>query len=171
MRMHPLVILSLIFIIVLSVKPISAAYTGSQLSFDVSGVENLRMDKQDLKANVILEVVNPTGNELTIDKLNLKISSLQGKQIAHIKNINGVLKIAPKTESKLAVPFKVNISLALVDYLLPGFKSFFKSGFDRKAFINEMPHKVKITGWAGIESLPNIPVDIVVDVKKQLQEA
>lgn len=166
--MHPLLAIVLIGILVVSVKPLSTAYTGTQLSFEVSGIEKLRMDSNTLKADIMLNIKNPTSTALNIKNLNLKIFTPDKKELVHVNTQNVSLKIKARKETVLAVPFKVNYNVAMADFIFPGIKSFFKNGFDSKAFMKEIPNTMRVVGKVNIDSLPEIPVDINVDVKKMM---
>lgn len=166
--MHPLLPILFIGLLIVSVKPLSAAYAGTQLSFEVSGIQKLRMDGNDLKADVMLNIKNPTDQVLNIKNLNLKVFTPDKKEMVHINTNNVNEKIKPKKETIIPIPFKVNFNAAMADIVFPGIKSFFKNGFNTAAFLKEVPEKMRVVGKVDIENLPIIPVDIIVDVQKQL---
>jgi hypothetical protein len=164
--MHPLLAILFIGFLIVSIKPLSTAYAGTQLSFEVSGIEKLRMEGSTLKANLMLNIKNPTSQPLNINNLNLKIFTPDKKELVHVNTQNVNLKIKAKKETVVAVPFKVNYNVAMADFIFPGIKSFFKNGFDSNAFMKELPNTMRVAGKVNIENLPEIPVDIMVDVKK-----
>jgi hypothetical protein len=166
--MYPFLAIFFIGIFLLAVRPLSTAYAGTQLSFEVEGVRQMRMQGQELKANLLLKVKNPTAQPLNIRHLNLKIFTPDQKELAHINTQNSNLPINAKKETVVTIPFKVAFTMAMADIVFPGIRAFFTKGFNTTAFMKEIPNTVRVKGKIDIDDLPVIPIDILVDVQKEI---